>query len=264
LTLAADRAPTALAAGRRITATVELGDGRALRLPVTILPARPAVVLIAQSLATPTPGPAIPITIEGGPVVPRGDVLTFSVRAPPPASLAAHEAIEVATADGAFSTTLSSGDGLTREDAHVAVARLDTAKAFGPSAFGPLRFRLMDGRGQSDWADLATLARLPTLTAVKCPSASAPRCVLTGSDLFLIQAAASGPSFEDEVTVPEGFPGGQIDVPRPRGGKLYLKLHDDPSAVAVADLPMSHAKPKAAGTRRGAGARATAAPSASS
>jgi hypothetical protein len=47
-------------------------------------------------------------------------------------------------------------------------------KAFGPSASGPLRLRAVAPDGTAgDWLPLATLVRLPTLTALTCP-ASAP------------------------------------------------------------------------------------------
>ena len=54
-------------------------------------------------------------------------------------------------------------------DAHVAVARLDPAKAFGSSAFGPLRFRVVADGVPGSWVPLATLVRLPRLTSLECP-----------------------------------------------------------------------------------------------
>ena len=41
------------------------------------------------------------------------------------------------------------------------MATLDPLKSFGPSAFGPLRFRAVDGNLKGDWQPLATLVRLP-------------------------------------------------------------------------------------------------------
>jgi hypothetical protein len=226
-----------LRAGQKLTAKVALRDGRALSLPVTILPPRPTVTLLAQSARLP-PGPAaaIPIALQGGHDIARGSILTFSIQAPAPAALAARETVEIETADGAFKTTLSPGASLIREDPRVAVATLDTVTAFGPSAFGPLRFRLTDPRGTSDWMDLAGLVRLPSLTALTCPPGPNGLCQLTGANLFLLQAVASRPSFADAVTVPEGFPSDQLEVPRPRDGRLYFRLHDDPAIVGVADV----------------------------
>jgi hypothetical protein len=55
------------------------------------------------------------------------------------------------------------------------MAVLQPLKAFGPSAFGPLRLRAVAPDGTAgDWLPLATLVRLPTLTALSCPVVSAP------------------------------------------------------------------------------------------
>jgi hypothetical protein len=230
-------AMAALRAGQKLTAKVALRDGRALGLPVIILPPRPTVTLLAES-ARPPPGPppTIPITLAGGHDIARGAILTFSIKAPAPATLAARETVEIETTDGAYLTTLYSGAGLVREDSRVAVATLDTAAAFGPSAFGPLKFRLTDPRGTSDWQDLAGLVRLPALTTLTCAPRADGMCQLSGANLFLVQAVASRPSFDDAVAVPEGFPGDQIEVPHPHDGRLYLRLHDDPSVTAMADV----------------------------
>ena len=57
--------------------------------------------------------------------------------------------------------------GITLEDAQVAVATLDPAKAFGPSAFGPLQFRVITHDAAGDWQPLATLVRLPMLSELE-------------------------------------------------------------------------------------------------
>ena len=59
---------------------------------------------------------------------------------------------------------------VTLEDSKVAVATLDPAKAFGPSAFGPLQFRVIANSVPGDWQRLATLVRLPVLKELKCPA----------------------------------------------------------------------------------------------
>jgi len=239
-----DAALAALRAGDVLTAKVALRDGRVLSLPVTILPQRPAVTLLAES-ARPPPGPAptIPITLEGAHDIARGAVLTFSIQAQAPVAMAARETVDIETADGAFKTTLLPGAGLVREDSRVAVATLETAAAFSASTFGPLRFRLTDPRGASDWQDLAVLVRIPSLSALTCPPAPDDPCQLIGANLFLLQAVASRPSFDDAVTVAEGFPGDQLTVPRPRDGRLYLRLHDDPAIIAVAEVSPRRRKP---------------------
>lgn len=240
-----------LTAGRKLTAKVELQDGRRLALPVTVLPARPTIALLDQSVRPPAPlEGALPILLRGPHEIPRGAVVTFSLQARGSTTIGPTDNLEVATADGAFSATLSPGSGFTREDAHLAVAKLDTAAAFGPSAFGPLRFRLIDPHGNSDWQDLGVLVRLPGLTGLKCAGGGQATCTLAGDGLYLVQSVSAHPDFTDAAAIPEGFPGQQIDVPHPREGRLYLKLHDDPSAVGVVPSGARRLKPAPASLPR--------------
>jgi hypothetical protein len=78
--------------------------------------------------------------------------------------------------------------GITLEDARVAVAVLDPAKAFGSSAFGPLQFRVTAHDAAGDWQPLATLVRLPMLSDLKCPATRELACRLSGSSLFLVDS----------------------------------------------------------------------------
>jgi hypothetical protein len=159
------------------------------------------------------------------------------VHAQSPPSFGHDEKIEVATADESFSTTLSLADGgITLEDSKVAVATLDPAKAFGPSAFGPLQFRVVANGVTGDWRPLATLVRLPVLKDLKCPATPELACKLSGSNLFLVDSVSSNPQFDHPVQVPDGFPGYALPVPHPTDGQLYVKLRDDPSVVNLAAL----------------------------
>ena len=79
--------------------------------------------------------------------------------------------------------------------------------------------------------------RLPRLGPVKCPPDLRKPCALGGSDLFLIDSLSNTPAFRAPIQVPEGFTAATLDAPRPAaGGKLYLKLHDDPAVVNVVTL----------------------------
>jgi hypothetical protein len=147
------------------------------------------------------------------------------------------EQIEVATADNAFTTLLSIGAGtLTLADAQVAVATLDPAKAFGPSAFGPLQFRVVADGVQGRWMPLTTLVRLPRLTSLECPSTVQVACKLSGADLFLLDSVSADPQFRNAVQVPDGFPGTTLPVPHPQADGLYVRLRDDPAIVNAANL----------------------------
>jgi len=239
LTLVAEDTPAAAAlrSGQTATAKVVLKDGRTARLKMSVDGPRPRIVLIDKSIEkVPTTAP-LPIELGDRDEMPSDARLTFSVRAEAPASLADPDAIEVATADGGASVTLTGANGLTREDEHVALATLTPAKAFGASAFGALRFRIVHDGVSGDWQPLVTLVRLPTLRDLRCREGARGPCQLTGSDLFLIDSVSSDAAFDHPVKVPEGFPGGAITTPHPEDGRLFVRLRDDPAAVGRVVLP---------------------------
>jgi hypothetical protein len=226
-----------LQAGKSASAKATLKDGRVEKLKVSIAPARPRVELIDKSVqpgASTAPG-AMELTSKDE--LALGATLTFSIRAKVPATFTGHEQVEVATADGGASATLASSGGLVLEDPQIAVATLDTAKAFGASAFGALRYRIVDEAGAGDWQPLATLVRLPTFRALKCPGGRGQACELTGSDLFLVDSLSGDARFDHPVKVPEGFAGRVMSVPYPTAGKFYLKLRDAPEFINVAAVP---------------------------
>jgi hypothetical protein len=161
----------------------------------------------------------------------------FSVRARSPATFARDANIEVASEDESLTTSLSVANrGVALADTKVAVATLDPAKAFGFSAFGPLKFRVVNKGVAGDWQPLATLVRLPVLQTLQCPAEPEQACKLTGSNLFLVDSVSADPEFKAAVDVPDGFPGRSLPVPRPGKSGLYIKLRDDPAVINVAAL----------------------------
>jgi len=115
---------------------------------------------------------------------------------------------------------------------------LDPAKAFGGSAFGPLRFRPVSAEGvQGDWQPLATLVRVPQLKELKCAEGAA-LCTLVGTDLFLLDRSAQTPSWPMRSPCRKALATRRWSVPRPNG-TLYLKLRDDPTVVNTAVLPVT-------------------------
>ena len=246
LTLATADAEAAgkLKAGETAAAKVALKDGRTVALKVSVQSTRPSIALIAKSIRADAPGARHAIELADKDELARGATLTFSVHAQAPARFSGHEQLEVATLDSAARATLTLADGLVLEDSQVALATLDTAKAFNPSAFGALRFRIVEDGAAGDWQPLATLVRLPVLRDLKCPAGPGKPCELTGADLFLIDQPSSGPTFDHPVTVPEGFTGDILSVPHPtRAGRLYVKLRDDPQVVNRLDLPAKDLAP---------------------
>jgi hypothetical protein len=86
--------------------------------------------------------------------------------------------LEIASPDDSLHTTLSLADAsssLILEGPDTLLATLQPLKAFGTSAFGPIRVRAIAPDGTAgDWLPLVTLVRLPTFTRLSCPVAAAP------------------------------------------------------------------------------------------
>lgn len=231
-------AAAGLTAGTQLTAQVKLKDGRVLELPTTIEAPRPKVSLMS-------------VSVQGGSVasfmhlgnskeLPQDGSVVFALKSEVPAAFPRTEKIEVATADDSSDVLLSLDQGqLILQDSQSLLATLNPLKAFGPSAFGPLHFRPVESDGsKGDWQPLATLVRIPGLKEVHCPATADAACTLTGSNLYLVDSIASDPSFAHAVSVPFGFAGQDLTVPRPDGTLLYVKLRDDPATVDSVALPV--------------------------
>jgi hypothetical protein len=226
-----------LHAGDKVTARANLKDGRVLNLEATIDQPRPKVTLLNKTIQ---PGPSPSAIHLGSPdELPQDGKLSFFLKTEIPDTFSRTQKIEVATADGSYDVSLSLDDGsLVAQDAHTVMATLDPLKSFGPSAFGPLRFRALDGNAKGDWQPLVSLVRLPLLKELRCPESPDKQCTLHGTNLFLISAVASTPDFQRSVPVPEGFAELTLGVPRLEGTQIYLKLRDDTSVVSPATLPL--------------------------
>jgi hypothetical protein len=220
-----------------VTAHVTLKDGRVFDLDTQVVAPRPSVALIGKSVQLTGASSSSNIVLSASDELPQDATLTFSVRAQTPAQFGRDDQLEVATTDGSYSTTLSlANGGLTLEDAHVAVATLDPARAYGSSAFGPLQFRIVDDGVTGEWQPLATLVRLPMLHELKCPASADLACKLSGANLFLIDSVSANAHFEHATQVPDGFPGDSLPVPHPSDGQLYVKLRDDAAVINSATL----------------------------
>ncbi len=234
---ASSTAVTTLQQGDTAKAKVTLRDGRSYTVNVAVAPPRPSVELVGKSVQLSARSNESNIELASEDQLPQDAQLVFSVRAKSPATFGRDANIEIASEDEAFATTLSLANrNLTLADAKVAVATFDPAKAFGFSAFGPLKFRVVNSGVAGDWQPLATLVRLPVLQALQCPAAPEQACKLTGSNLFLVDSVSGDPEFKEAVEVPDGFPGRALPVPRPGKRGLYLKLRDDPAVVTSATL----------------------------
>jgi hypothetical protein len=181
-----------------------------------------------------------PISLGSQDELPLQGEISFLVKTEIPERFPRDEKIEVAATDEAFGVVLSVADGtLVLRDSQSLVAAFAPRKTFGPSAFGPLRFRPVDATGsKGDWQPLATLVRVPMVKEIHCPESPDRQCQLSGSDLFLIDSVASDPQFTHAAPVPIGFIDSILNVPHPEGASLYIKLRDDPSTISTLQLPI--------------------------
>ncbi len=220
-----------LQTNEQLVAHVDLKDGRVLDLQTTVDNPRPKVELLSKSVQ---PGAnRSPVQLKGQDELPQDGRLSFFLKTDVPDTFPRTEKIEVSSQDDSFHVLLSVNDGnLILQNSQTLLAVLDPLKSFGPSAFGPLRFRPVQGDGENgDWQPLVTLVRIPTLTEIRCPGSPDKQCRLMGSNLFLIDSVASDSEFTHSVSVPVGFPDSTLSVPRPNGTLLYIKLRDDPATV---------------------------------
>lgn len=239
LTLSASGAAApVLKPGEELVAHVALKDGRLIDLETIVGDPRPRMALVTKSVQ---PG-AVPSPVRFGNTdeLPQDASLSFFLKSEIPDKFPRTEKIEVATVDGCCDVLLSVADGnLILQDSQSVLAILNPIKNLGASAFGPLHFRAVNEDGaKSDWQPLAVLVRIPTLKEIRCPDAPDKQCTLTGSNLFLLDSVASDPQFKNVVPVPAGYVDGELNVPRPNGTLLYIKLRDDPATVDTVALPV--------------------------
>jgi hypothetical protein len=231
--------PDALRPDERLVAHVALKDGRVLELPTTVDAPRPKMTLVNKSIQ---PGATeTGINLGSQEELPLDGQVSFLIKTEIPAKLTRSEKIEVATADEGFSTTLSVGDAsLVVRDSETLFGVFEPRKAFGPSAFGQVRFRPVAPDGaKGDWQQLATLVRVPALKEIRCPDSADKPCALSGTNLFLIDSVAADSQFTHTAPVPIGFIDSTLNVPHPGETGLYIKLRDDPTTVHTVVLPVS-------------------------
>jgi len=241
LTMNTETATTDLETDSHYSAKVQLRDGRELKVPVHVEPPRPQVTLLSkgeQDDGTATPSPVKFGSIDD---LPLGSKFVFFLKSLVPQKFPRNQDVEVAAADGSFRTVLSLSDGsLMLEDARTALGVVDPLTRFGPSAFGPLRARAVSADGvPGDWMPLGTLVRLPGFKELQCPHTTAKACILSGTNLFLVETVSASSDFSNPIEVPADYTAAQMAVPHPVNGTLFLKLRDDPETVQTLNMPMT-------------------------
>jgi len=249
LTLQADNSTAVIEPGQRYLASVQLRDGRELKVHTTVLPARPQITLLSKGSQDQTSDAPTLVRLGSQDDLPVDKRLVFFLKSKVPAAFPRDEKIEVAAVDGSFRTMLSLADGsLMLEDAGTALGVVEPLSRFGPSAFGPVEARPISADGiAGDWQSLGTLVRMPGFKELHCPRAVARPCALSGSNLFLAAAIAATPTFDNPTDVPPDFTGTQLVVPHAASGTLYVKLRDDPGAVQTLTMPVTPSTVQAIG-----------------
>lgn len=235
LTLPSNAQAPKLRVGDKLTAHFTLKDGRILTLPVTVAAPRPSVTILSKSIGQSADSP---IHLAAEDDLPANQQLTFSLKSATPFPRTGH--LEIANSDESLHTLLSVSTGnLVLQNPYTLLATFDPLKAFGTSAFGPLRLRpvLSDGT-IGDWLPLVTLVRLPVFTDLHCPTDVTLPCTVAGSSLYLVDSIATDASFTTPTTVPEGFIGTTLSLARPDKTGFFLRLRDDPTAANVVTLPI--------------------------
>jgi len=248
LVMTAAASTGSLEPGTSYKATVSLQDGRQLSVPVTVQPPRPQITLLNKGVQEEPSASPSPVHFGSSGDLPVDGKLVFFLRSRVPVNFPHAEKVEVAAADGTFSTVLSlAGSSLMLEDARTAMGSIDPLAVFGTSAYGPVQVRAMSADGVTgDWLPLGTLVRLPGFRELRCPRILNKPCTLTGTNLFLAASIAATPDFANSTDVPSDFTGTQLTVPHPANGTLYLRLRDEPATVQTLSLPVTPATQMAA------------------
>jgi hypothetical protein len=264
LAITAGAKPPALPAGDKLTAQVALKDGRTLPLEFTVAPARPSVTIISRADVRPDDAAKTqwPIKLASQSDLPVGDSLLFSLKSAQ--RFPRTGTLEVASADDSLHTALSvANNSLILEDPQAVLATLQPLKAFGDSAFGPIRLRAVAPDGSAgEWLPLVTLVRLPTISGLSCPVAAAAPQPST-STLATSAAPAAGSvtpapaSTESKATPASPAPNsapvtpGEADTAAPQGPPKAAPPAA-PSQTATSAAPPA-ATPPASCTLTGAG-----------
>src|SRR5262249_31500441 len=204
-----------------LVARVALRDGRVLDLQTKVQPPRPRVWLVNKSIQAGASASGIRLGDQD--LLPQDGKITFFVKSELPEKFGRDEKIEVASEDESFRATLGVPEGnLVMQDAETVMVPLEPLKAFGASAFGPLRFRAVSEEGRrGDWIPLAKLVRLPALKEVRCPDSPDQQCRLSGAGLFLVESVASDQQFTRNTPVPAGVAGFLLEVAQRHGNVDY-------------------------------------------
>ena len=240
-----DSAPAStVAADSTATAVLHLRDGRTMNLSFSVQAPRPMVKVLSMNPRN----PASTIQLQNHDAVPQDTQLNLTLQSVTPAAFQPDEKIQIR---GDLQTTpveLSLSHGLMLQDQQTVIASFVPAQLLGASTFGRLEFRVIDSRGVAGaWQALPKVVRLPQLKEIRCPLSLNSKCTLTGDHLYLLAAISAEPSMKHAVKIPGGFTGASVEIPRPSGSTIFIKLRDDPDTADPVLLPVMPLLPSANG-----------------
>jgi hypothetical protein len=240
-----DSAPVAtVAANSTATAVLHLRDGRTMTVSFAVQASRPKVKILSVNPRN----PASTIQLQNQDAVPQDTQLNLTLQTVVPAAFQPDEKIQIRSDLQTAPVELALSHGLMLQDPQTAIVSFVPAQLLGASTFGRLEFRVIDSRGVAGaWHALPKVVRLPQLTEIRCPPSLDSKCTLTGDQLYLLAAVSAEPSMKHAVRIPGGFTGASVEIPRPSGSTIFIKLRDDPGTADAVLLPVIPELPPGSG-----------------
>jgi hypothetical protein len=247
------KAAAALTENLRATAHVQLRDGRTMELENTVSGHRPQVMLASKSVDTATDVSNLVHLVDPN-ELPVGSKVAFVLKTVAVPGFSRAEKVEVQSDDQTLHTTLGVSDGsLVLQDSSTILGSFDPLKSFGPSAFGKLQLRAIDGSGApGDWIPLGTLVRVPVIASVKCAratraaAAAAAAAATRAADASDAPATTAGsgppPPVNDTTTPAANDPNAQCTL---NGTSLFLidSISSDPQFTHSVSVPDGYTNP---------------------
>lgn len=229
-------APLATAAANgTATAVLHLRDGRTMNLPFAVQAPRPVVKVLSMNPRN----PVSTIQLRNRDAVPQDTQINLTLQSVTPSAFQPDERIQIRGDLQTQPVELALSHGLMLQDQQTVIASFVPAQILGSSTFGPLEFRVIDGRGVAGaWQTLPKVVRLPQLKEIHCPLELSRSCTLTGDHLYLLSEIAADPAMKHAVKIPGGFTGASVTIPRPSGSTIFIKLRDDPDTADPVLLPV--------------------------
>jgi hypothetical protein len=257
------KAAASLPVNLRTTAHVLLKDGRAMELQNKVSGHRPQVMLASKSVET-APDASNLVHLVDPNELPVGSKVTFVLKTVAIPGFSRSDKVEVQSEDQTLHTTLEVSDGsLVLQDSSTMLGSFDPLKSFGPSAFGKLQLRAIDGGGApGDWIPLGTLVRVPVIASVKCAratraaAAAAATAATRAADASDAPATTAGsappPPVNDTTTPPANDPTAQCTL---NGTSLFLidSISSDPQFTHSVSVPDGYTNPTLAVPRPSSG-----------